>query len=192
MSGRRRTPAPGPLTDSISTVIALGMHYIDSKLMLRNDFQLVAEQLIKDLHLATSWLGIPYPCIQENDETHRRVGVVVSGSAKIGGIRGFMRRINRAGCEIVLYCPNSQEQEWWVMRVIEGAFTEIRNVGRFDISQIDILQSLLLTQALSTQTAELSDYIELPTKPIIESCHEPDRGFFSLAHYRHVMRRKQT
>lgn len=189
-SRTKKQTEPTSVNHPTSSVIALGVHIVNAKPMLWNSFKSTAETLVHDLNLSRRWLGIPYPEIQEDNESHLRLGVIITASVKSGAIRGCMKRLSKAGVEVVLHCPDDTEQEWLLTRVSEDRFSESSVIGRFDLSKLDTLVSLLISQAPSFELAILDNYLNLPDQLHIELCSEPSRGFFSFAHIRYVQRRR--
>lgn len=182
-----KTPMPN---ESTSTAIALGVHYIDSQLMLRRDFKSIAERLNEELNLSSQWIGIPYPQIQDDDESHLRFGVIVGATVRSGHLKGWLRRGHRVGTDVALYCPEDGLREWSLVRLGEGAFEEVSHIGEFDISNIHTLTDILITQAPTPIETGHPHYVPIPDTSTVEICQAPERGFFSSAHLRYIQRRR--
>jgi hypothetical protein len=184
-----KSPKP---RESTSTAIALGVHYLDSRFMLQRNFKDIAERLNAELNVSSQWIGIPYPQIQDDDESHLRFGVIVRATMRSGHVKGWLRKIHRVGADVALYCAEDARQQWSLVSLGEGAFEEMSYIGEFQISKIHTLTDILMTQAPTRIGIDQSHYIPIPNTSTVEMCHAPERGFFSSAHLRYIQRRRAT
>lgn len=190
MNRKKIAPEMFSRSESTSTAIALGVHYINSKFMLRQDFTSVTERLTEDLNLTRQWLGIPHAKIQDDGESHLRLGVIVAATVKSGRLKGWLRTIHCIGTEVALYCPLDSLKEWTLVRLSDGRYEELSSIGRFEISQVGTLIGILLAQTPSPAKVAQSNYIDLPENSNIEICRAPPRGFFSAAHIQHISQKR--